>query len=285
MKKKQSTLSISSSDLEISDPPKDTISSLKFSIIDNILLSTSWDNNLYIYKIDQNKSLENQIEKDITQFNESLIATQVFSNPQLDCAFEGNDINYFYSVGLDSDIKRIDLELLSSTIIGSHQQPINKVVYDNSHQCVFTTGWDGYLKRFDHRQNYNGMLTITEINLEMISSGITLSNESLIIAGFDNMYNHIVKIFDVRNLNNISKVYESPLKFQTSSICSNNKGDGFVMGSIEGKICVEYLEQQESIHTQSTTPINKNYAFKCHREETESQTFIYPVNCLSYHCR
>jgi WD40 repeat protein len=282
MKKNQSSLSISSNDLEISEPPKDTISSLKFSIIDEILLSTSWDNNLYVYKI--NKSLESQIETEISQLSESLLATQVFPHPQLDCAFEGSDINYFYSVGLDNDVKRIDLELLSSSIIGSHQQPINKVIYDDSSQCIFTTGWDGLLKQWDHRQK-NKNIMLKETNLEMNCSGITLSGKSLVMTGFDNLYNHIIKIFDVRNLSKISKVYESPLKFQTSAICSNNKGDGFVMGSIEGKICVEYLDQEENSHLHSTSSVKKNYAFKCHREETESQTFIYPVNCLSYHPR
>lgn len=66
--------------------------------------------------------------------------------------------------------------------------------------------------------------------------------------------------------------YDSPLKFEARSSCSLNEGEGFILGSVEGKIAIEYFNEG-----------NKSYGFKCHRDETEDSSFIYPVNTLAMH--
>jgi len=77
---------------------------------------------------------------------------------------------------------------------------------------------------------------------------------------------------------------ESSLKFQTRCLAVFPGGmGGFAVGSVEGRVGVEYLEQDESTTTTttSTTTAGKKYAFKCHRVGD----VVYPVNCITFHPR
>jgi WD40 repeat protein len=248
-------------DIELKDSPKDTISSLKFSK-ENLLLCTSWDCNLYLYSINN-----------ITSTAPScLITQQIFNLPQLYCCFEGNNSSFIYSVGLDNDLKRIDLELLSNSIIGSHSNAINKVIYDeNNLNCAITSSWDSTIKIFDIR--INSKENFNQYSINMKPSEMILSGRNLCLAGIDKNNASLLKFYDIRNLNECVKSNESPLKYQTNAMSMLNNGEGVIIGSIEGKIGVEYLEEVGK----------KNYAFKCHREETEEKTIVYAVNSIVTH--
>jgi len=65
---------------------------------------------------------------------------------------------------------------------------------------------------------------------------------------------------------------ESSLKFQTRCVRFFPNGQGIAMGSIEGRVAVEYLEEVGM-------PAKKKYAFKCHRV----QDTVYPVNAIAFH--
>lgn len=68
---------------------------------------------------------------------------------------------------------------------------------------------------------------------------------------------------------------ESSLKFQTRTVRFFPDGRGFALGSVEGRVGVEFLDE---LGVPSTM---KRYAFKCHRV---SDT-VYPVNCIAFHPR
>ena len=68
---------------------------------------------------------------------------------------------------------------------------------------------------------------------------------------------------------------ESSLKFQTRCVRFFPDGNGIALGSIEGRVGVEFLEE---LGLQSTM---KKYAFKCHRVNDT----VYPVNCIEFHPR
>jgi cell cycle arrest protein BUB3 len=67
---------------------------------------------------------------------------------------------------------------------------------------------------------------------------------------------------------------ESSLKFQTRCVKMFPDGAGFCIGSIEGRVGVEFLEDLG-------LPPGARYAFKCHRV----QDTVYPVNCITFHPR
>jgi len=66
---------------------------------------------------------------------------------------------------------------------------------------------------------------------------------------------------------------ESSLKYQTRCIKFLSDGRGIAVGSIEGRVAIEYLDD---IGIPSG---KKKYAFKCHRINDT----IYPVNTISFH--
>jgi len=92
-------------------------------------------------------------------------------------------------------------------------------------------------------------------------------------------------VVDVRNFDTASAVLqpqvvldrESSLKFQTRSIRFFPDGRGFALGSVEGRVGVEVLEDLPGLPPHSM----KRYAFKCHRVNDT----VYPVNAIAFHPR
>lgn len=68
---------------------------------------------------------------------------------------------------------------------------------------------------------------------------------------------------------------ESSLKFQTRTIRFIPDGRGFALGSVEGRVGVEFLDELPGLPSHSM----KRYAFKCHRVNDT----VYPVNCIAFH--
>jgi len=53
-------------------------------------------------------------------------------------------------------------------------------------------------------------------------------------------------------------------------------GNGFALGSIEGRVAFQYVGEKDA---------SKNYSFKCHRKDRapKDQSMIYAVNDISFH--
>jgi cell cycle arrest protein BUB3 len=66
---------------------------------------------------------------------------------------------------------------------------------------------------------------------------------------------------------------ESPLKYQLRSIKFFPDGKGVAVGSIEGRVSLEHLEEL------GLSPPGSKYTFKCHRVQDR----VYPVNCIDFH--
>jgi cell cycle arrest protein BUB3 len=77
---------------------------------------------------------------------------------------------------------------------------------------------------------------------------------------------------------------ESSLKYQTRTVQFFPNGQGYALGSIEGRVAVEYIPPELLTDATTTTTIHhsalgkKNYAFKCHR----IQDTVYPVNAIAF---
>jgi cell cycle arrest protein BUB3 len=82
---------------------------------------------------------------------------------------------------------------------------------------------------------------------------------------------------------------ESSLKYQTRCLKFFPDGDSIVVGSIEGRAAVEFLDDLESLRRRpnttvnvtnnATTSQNTKFAFKCHR----INDMVYPVNAVVCH--
>ena len=65
-----------------------------------------------------------------------------------------------------------------------------------------------------------------------------------------------IVIYDLRDLSRPLVNRECLLKYNTRSMCSLPNGDGFIIGSIEGRVGVEYLVDSST---------QKPFSFRCHR--------------------
>ena len=74
---------------------------------------------------------------------------------------------------------------------------------------------------------------------------------------------------------------ESSLKFQTRCVRFFPDGHGFCLGSIEGRVGVEFLDDLADERMLSVTEKPKKYAFKCHRDSNSG--LVYPVNAIDFH--
>eukprot|EP01106_Pelomyxa_sp_JSP_P019464 TRINITY_DN980_c0_g2_i2.p2 TRINITY_DN980_c0_g2~~TRINITY_DN980_c0_g2_i2.p2 ORF type:complete len:164 (-),score=32.98 TRINITY_DN980_c0_g2_i2:257-748(-) len=76
----------------------------------------------------------------------------------------------------------------------------------------------------------------------------------------------------MRNPQAACKKVESPLKLQTRCVSTFNftSRPGFVIGSIEGRCGIQYLEDKDK---------DQNFTFKCHRDGNNT----YSVNEISFH--
>ena len=68
---------------------------------------------------------------------------------------------------------------------------------------------------------------------------------------------------------------DSSLKYPTRCVQFFPQGEGIAIGSVEGRVGVEFLDE---LGIPSTM---KKYAFKCHRINDT----VYPVNCIAFHPR
>lgn len=79
-----------------------------------------------------------------------------------------------------------------------------------------------------------------------------------------------VQVFDIRSLGKELVNEESSLKYQTRSV-KLFKG-GYYIASVEGRVGMEYFEHKKDA-----------FAFKCHRQKMDGQTYVFPVNCIEVH--
>lgn len=64
---------------------------------------------------------------------------------------------------------------------------------------------------------------------------------------------------------------ESGLKFQTRRIKLTPQGDGYVSSSLDGRVAVEYFQDE-----------SRKFAFRCHRMNLADTSFVFPVNALAF---
>ena len=96
-----------------------------------------------------------------------------------------------------------------------------------------------------------------------------------------------VLIFNLANPAAPFKTIQSPLKWQTRTISCFPGSNGFAIGSIEGRVGLQYVNSTKTEEYPLYLILNifhhlsffcSNFAFKCHRDEK----MVYPVNSISF---
>lgn len=270
---------ISPDQIELSDPPTDAISAVKFAPASpSTLLVSSWDKHVYVYNTQEGPSgrLLQRIEH---------------RAPVLDVCF-GEDDNTAFSAGLDWDVNALDLSTGEKTVLSSHTAGVKAVAYSHNHRLLISASWDSTLHV--HILSPEGDLAHAPSTIQLPSKpfSISLTPTKLVVA----MASRAIFIYDINALylltsqaapsdesrgENILDIEpwqqrESSLKFMTRDVCCMPNDDGYALSSIEGRVGVEWFDPSPESQA-------RKYAFKCHRQAEEGVDVVYPVNALAFH--
>ncbi|KAK7044135.1 RNA export factor gle2 [Paramarasmius palmivorus] len=242
-------------DIEMSDPPTDSISSMAFSSQADYLAVGSWDNSVRIYEIGAGGQSQGK-------------AMYQHQGPVL------SDGNKVFSGGADNAGRMFDITTGQATQIAQHDAPIKVVKWVEAPQAgILATGsWDKTLKYWDLRSP----TPVASVTLPERCYTFDVQYPLMVVGTAER---HI-QIFNLTNPTTPYKTMVSPLKWQTRvvSCFTASNTSGFAIGSIEGRVAIQYVEDKDS---------GNNFSFKCHRRDsnpnTKDQSLVYAVNDISFH--
>lgn len=237
---------------EVVSPPTDGISSLSFSPKANYLVATSWDNQVRCWEITKSGTSVGSVGK----------ASIAHDQPVL-CSAWKDDGTTVFSGGCDKQVKM--WPLLSGgppVTVAMHDAPVKEVAWIPEMSLLVSGSWDKTLRYWDLRQQ-------TPVHTQQLPErcyALSVKHPLMVVGTADR--NLIV--FNLQNPQTEFKRITSPLKYQTRCVAAFPDQQGFLVGSIEGRVGVHHLDEQQQ---------SKNFTFKCHREGND----IYSVNSLSFH--
>jgi mRNA export factor len=160
----------------------------------------------------------------------------------------------------DNNIKKWDLQSNKVVNVGSHAQPVKDLYmfHQNNTTVVVSGGWDSRVK-FWSWANPNQLSQVGESILEKPIQYMSGEYPLLVTAhsGLKIHYWDLKKIFSGKF--DPQGVMTSPLKESTSCIQCFADGKGYIVGSIEGRCGVKYIDlENNKINT------NDDFCFKSH---------------------
>ncbi|KAJ4480037.1 WD40-repeat-containing domain protein [Lentinula aciculospora] len=246
-------------DIEMSDPPTDSISSMSFSSQADYIAVGSWDNSVRIYEVLPGGQTVGK-------------AMYQHEGPVLSVCWnkEGNKI---LSGGADNAGRMFDVTTGTTSHVAQHDAPIKSVKWVDTQPGILATGsWDKTVKYWDLRTPQ----PVATVTLPERCYTMDVQHPLMVVGTAER---HI-QIFNLSNPTTAYKTMQSPLKWQTRVVTcfTASTSSGFAVGSIEGRVAIQYVEDKDS---------SNNFSFKCHRRDStptaKDQSMVYAVNDISFH--
>ncbi|KAF8740958.1 hypothetical protein AX14_006435 [Amanita brunnescens Koide BX004] len=247
-------------DVEVPEPPTDSISSVAFSTQADYLAVGSWDNSVRIYEVGAGGQTQGK-------------AMYQHTGPVLSVCWnkEGNKV---FSGGADNAGRMLDITTGQSTQVAQHDGPVKVVKWIDSPQAgILVTGsWDKTLKYWDLRSS----TPVASVQLPERCYTLDVQYPLMVVGTAER---HI-QIYNLTNPGTPYKTMQSPLKWQTRvvSCFTASPNSGFAVGSVEGRVAIQYVEDKDN---------SNNFSFKCHRRDSipnsKDQALVYAVNDISFH--
>jgi mRNA export factor len=263
-----SSFRVASKDIELAQPPSDSVSKIDFSPTQDVLAVASWDNNVRLYNV----SNQGQNEPKHMYNHEA---------PVLDLCWTKNG-SHLFSAGCDNAVQMFDMTSMQKQQVAGHDAPIKCVRYIevNGQQVLVTAGWDKKMKYWDLRSP-------NPMNVQDLSDrayAMDATDKIAVVGTAD----RLVHIYDLSNPFTKYRQVESPLKWQTRVIScfphSVTGENGYAIGSIEGRVGFQYTHTNDD---------KKSFSFKCHRVDipagsmgapaTTGSQNVFPINTITFH--
>ncbi|KAE9408488.1 WD40 repeat-like protein [Gymnopus androsaceus JB14] len=253
-------MAMSTPDIAISNPPSDSISSLAFSSKADYLAVGSWDNSVRVYEISPQGQSQGR-----AMYSHQAPVLSVCWNEASSRIFSG---------GVDNTGLMFDVGTGQATQVAQHDGPVKVVKWVNTPNAgVLVTGsWDKTIKYWDLRTP-SPIATVT-----LPERCYTLdAHYPLMVVGTAERH---VQLFDLAKSTTPYKTIVSPLRRQTRVItcCHPSDKTGFAVGSIEGRVAFQYIEEKNRSY---------DYSFRCHRQDSKpnnkDQSLVYSVNDINFH--
>lgn len=253
--------------IELNNPLKDEhLSSVSF-LRDNLLLASFYDSTVTVYN-----NIKPQDPRAASVLTELSASSPILSVTRTNSGL--------VVVGLmDGSLRQFDLENMRFSLPlmswenphhseNSNNEGVNfcKAIDDSS---VIATTYSGSIWHVDPRQPLSR--TRYETSDKILAMDVT-SNDLVL-----GKSKGLIQIYDVRQLE--APVSERPtgLRYQISCLKNFPNGEGYAIGSIDGRVSIDVFDQLEE-------SITRKFAFKCHREKTPSSIDnVYPVTGLAFH--
>ncbi|TXT05972.1 hypothetical protein VHUM_03733 [Vanrija humicola] len=253
--------------MELTQPPPDSVSKISFSPTQDILAVASWDNHVRLYSVASNGQSDAK-------------AAYNHEAPVLDLAWTKNG-SHLFSSGCDNAAFMYDLTTGQKQQVAAHDAPIKCVecVETNGTTVLITAGFDKQLRYWDTRQP----TPIQSLALSDRAYAMDATDKIAVVGTADRQ----IHIYDLNNPFQTYRNVESPLKWQTRVIScfpASVGGDGYAVGSIEGRVGIQYAHQVDE---------KKNFSFKCHRTEIPPGSMgapavngsqnVFAINTITFH--
>ncbi|KAJ6468388.1 WD40-repeat-containing domain protein [Mycena sanguinolenta] len=243
-------------DIEVAEPPGDSISSLAFSNQADFLAVGSWDNSVRVYEVGPGGKSQGK-------------AMFQHQAPVLSVCWS-QDGSKIFSGGADNTARMFDVASGQATPVAQHDAPIKAVRWVDAQGGILATGsWDKTIKYWDLRTPS----PIATVQLPERCYSMDVQYPFLVVGTAER---HI-QVYNLTNPTTVYKSMASPLKLQTRvvSCFKASTKPGFAVGSVEGRAAFQYIEDRDS---------GSNFSFRCHRTTPNpTDVVIFAVNDISFH--
>jgi mRNA export factor len=150
-------------------------------------------------------------------------------------------------------------------VVAQHSAPIQTVDVIPDVSCVATGGWDSCFNMWDLRQAAGAKAASISLPGKVYAADVFRMMVVICLS------NKKVHIYDCRNTAQPYRVHSPEgLSYQLRRVACFPDGIGFVIGGVEGKCEVAYVQAADQ---------GTNFRFKCHRRQENA----FPVNGVSFH--
>ncbi|KAH9610962.1 hypothetical protein KSS87_002502 [Heliosperma pusillum] len=179
------------------------------------------------------------------------------------CSAWKDDGTTVFSGGCDKQVKMWNLSAGGQPMtVAMHDAPIRALAWIPEMSVLVTGSWDKTIRYWDTRQ-------ANPVHTQQLPErcyALTVRHPLMVVGTSDRN----LLVYNLTNPQTEFKRIMSPLKYQTRCVAAFPDKQGFLVGSIEGRVGVHHLDDAQQ---------GKNFTFKCHREGND----IYSVNSLDFH--